>query len=59
MSWLDEVSSQFSRIILILNQSPIRVVLAQYSKTGGKNGKHSSVSIVEHLHDILHGGSSF
>ena len=44
MSWLDKVSFQSSLIILILNQSPICTVLALYSKTGGKNGKHSSVS---------------
>jgi hypothetical protein len=35
---------QCSLIILILNKISIRAVLALYSKTGGKNGKHSSVS---------------
>ena len=60
MSWLDEVSFQSSLIILILNQSPICAVLALYSKTGGKNGKHSSVSESSNISAIsYHGGSSF
>ena len=46
-SWSDEVSFQCQCSLIsisILNKNPIRAVLALYSKTGGKNGKHSSVS---------------